>query len=485
MAKMLPEIDKRLERFGVTGVGRDWLLRALHPAGQELRCPGVPDESAVPVLRPEFRTEFTISPPASLTSSTYDVLLIQCSGDVNSVYWIAAPAGTDFSATPAGQPASGVAAGVISSQPTLDLPGDTTYTFWTGGLTETHSVRCSAARPQAYRHMYSSMTVDQIAAAVADQGEVYSAQFPPVFQEMAFLSTTGSSPGLGIFNQACPVVINIPLTETDMALLSPEYYSGQARDGVYVPLRHSGPNNVPFVFPRTVRPFYSSYDNSNQTGYTQIPLLVQTVLPWFTNTPAGRPYGVANLPWWCSPLGAGPTVTGVTQPTYGADLGFSNMNIGVTIFRGLAGSTGGGFGASLKVKVCTGLELIPMTVTPDRVYARPAIAYDPLALEAYYRVVVELSDAYPSSYNGFSEILSTIGSIGKAVWPAIRSIGDSLSGSGGPAAPEARAIAPPPPPAVSYRPPPSQPMAQAKVRKAKMAKLQTRARSASAKPKRR
>jgi len=114
---MLPELEKRLERYGVTGPSRDWLIRAMHPAG-ETPCPGFPDESAVQVMRPQFRTETTISAPAGAPS--WDLLVVTIPGDVNAVIWGSGPAGTNFavSALPAG-----CFSGIISIQPSQDQPG--------------------------------------------------------------------------------------------------------------------------------------------------------------------------------------------------------------------------------------------------------------------------------------------------------------------------------------------------------------------------
>jgi len=166
-----------------------------------------------------------------------------------------------------------------------------------------------------------------------------------------------------------------------------------------------------------------------------------TVAAYFgTGTSAYQPVGAS----WVS--GVAGVVAGA-----GADTGLSKMNVSVTIFRGLAGAAGV-FPSSIKVKLCTGLELMPSTLTPDRVYSQPALAFDPRTLEAYYAAVVGMRDAYPSSYNGFGEILSTIAGVAKSVWPAVRGIGNMLVG-GGDAPPP---VPPPPPPTparLEYRAP--------------------------------
>jgi hypothetical protein len=268
------------------------------------------------------------------------------------------------------------------------------------------------------------MTAELIAAAVADQGEVYSAQFPPVATTTANVAYTGTTnaPLGGVPNVAVPVMYNLPLSETTMALLSPGYYSGQARDGVYVPLRHSGPSNVPFAYPRDSIPNFTNYDPTPGTnGWIFQNVTRQS--SQFQVTTSNQSI-TSTLPYITRPAASG-SVNG--EPSYGADTAFSNMNIGVTIFRGLAGASGGGFGASIKIKVCAGLELIPMTVSPGQVYARPPLSYDPKALEAYYALVVELGDSYPAAYNSFSEIFDKIGSVAKSLWPGVRAFGDAMT----------------------------------------------------------
>lgn len=424
-SRLLPEIEKRLERYGVTCPSRDWLIRAMHPAG-ETPCPGFPDESAVQVMRPQFRTESTISAPSG--SPSWDLMLITIPGDVTMVYWGSGPAGTDFTGN---VPPPGCFGGAITIQPSADQPGSIGYLSSTA-VAYNVSTRRSTAFPQAFRHMYASMTLDLIAAAVSDQGEVYSAQFPPNW----FVSSQAQACGTGntvtgYINAAVPHKLTLPLTESDMALLAPDYYSGQARDGVYVPLRFAGPTN-PFV-KQDVVPLFSGGPLEpgllvNENGLGSLP-----VIPF-----VGLPSPTAGVSWISAIPGA---MTGA-----GSDTGLSKMNSSVTIFRGLAGSAGV-FPSSVKVKLCVGLELMPYTSTPDRVYAQPALAFDPRTLEAYYAAVVGMRDAYPASYNGFGEILSTIAGVAKSVWPAIRSIGNTLTGGGEPPPPEP----PPPPRRLEYR----------------------------------
>jgi hypothetical protein len=103
------------------------------------------------------------------------------------------------------------------------------------------------------------------------------------------------------------------------------------------------------------------------------------------------------------------------------DTGYDNMNIGVVIFRGLTGGGGGGgVGvASIQVKCIAGLEIAPNPAAADRVFAEPAAAYDPAAMAAYYKIVMELKDSYPGDYNSLEDIWGEIKNAASSVWDKV------------------------------------------------------------------
>jgi hypothetical protein len=116
------------------------------------------------------------------------------------------------------------------------------------------------------------------------------------------------------------------------------------------------------------------------------------------------------------------------------DSAYDNINIGVVIFRGLQGNSGGGFGSALQLKCIAGLEIAPNPNASVRIFAEAAAPFEPRALEAYYTLCLELKDAYPASFNSLQSILDAISSAASKVWnvfePALSKSASQLVESG-------------------------------------------------------
>jgi len=141
----------------------------------------------------------------------------------------------------------------------------------------------------------------------------------------------------------------------------------------------------------------------------------------------------ANVPWpFVIPVSVlvAPDMSTVAIPGRQVfDTGFDCMNTGVVIFRGLQGASGGQFGASLQVKVVAGLEVAPIPSQGDAVFAERPAPYEPRALEAYYKMCLELKGVYPARFNSFEDILGAIGDVAKKVWGNIEpTVVSGLSG---------------------------------------------------------
>jgi len=414
---MKAEIHAKLQRFGVSGPGREWLLRALHPASED-KSPGLPDQSAAAVLRPDFRIQSVIQPPPG--ADTWDCYIWTPPGDVNTVYWATGPSGTDFTAILA---PAGCQIGIIN----LQKSSYTTNAF-SFETTSTPPAPFDAVTSlpnmagSSFRHQFKSITVSLVAAAVADQGTVYAAQFAPNVQHIGLVTPnyyqTGGSGVTSLYGSMFSTVL--PASEDKLAAMAPDFYMSPARDGVYMPLRLSGPSQ-PFV--RAVPSGWGFISN----GATYYPIQDITFLPLgavLQPTENIAPSGPNTIPWVFRAMTTDGLLGPLNTPLVPAngvsslqfDTGYDNMNIGVIIFRGLAGSGGGGFGASLQVKVIDGLEIVPNPTSVDRVFAEPAAPYEPKALEAYYSVVMELKDAYPSSFNSLEDIWGSIKSAVSSVW---------------------------------------------------------------------
>jgi hypothetical protein len=407
--RMRQIIDRKLERYGVSGPGRDWLIKALHPAGLH-RSPGLPDESSTAVVRPDYRVQATIIAPPDV--SAWDCLIWSPPGDVNTIFWATGPAGIDFGAANA---SAGCVVGWIQLQPSTvgDLASSVTFTTMPANRSISAVTSLPASNACAFRHQYKSFTAHLVASAVADQGQVYAAQFSPELRNT----------GIHVYDyDPVPGGINaiwgprytcvLPTNETDLAAMAPGYYTDAAREGVYVPLRLSGPTQP---FARGVPGLPYGVVNSGEAAFANTDLhevrVGCSIEPTDHRSPTSWVYKVM-------------TDTGMTAQINGdfcfsRDTGYDNMNIGVAIFRGLQGGSGGQFAASIMLKVNVGLEVAPNPAASDRVFVEAPAPYEAKALEAYFAMSLELRDAYPASFNSLGDILDKIGSFAGKVWDAV------------------------------------------------------------------
>jgi hypothetical protein len=422
-ASMRALIHEKLARFGVSGPGREWLLRALHPASED-PSPGLPDQSATPVLRPAFRVNATIQPPAELSNGLWDCFMWIPPGDVNALYWATGPSGTNFAGS---IPPVGAEVGVIRLQSSSIYNPSNPYPL-TFGVREDQAVTSLAdISTNGFRHQYKSVTVHLNAADVANQGQIYAAQFSPILRYNSGVVPSGYDSGIPI--PGTDPVVNyslvagryscvLPASEDDLTAMAPDFYMNVAKEGCYMPMRLSGPAQH---FARTV-PLGTVYESGGGAGvWSQDPCAfpMGAVMAPTSNVPIG--VGSSNSPWvYRIATENMPPNIAVTLPTpLMFDTGYDNTNVGVMIFRGLqggGGGGGGGFGASLQVKVLAGLEVAPNPESSSRVFAEPAVPYEPRALEAYYTLCLELLDAYPASFNSLESILDAIGSAASKVW---------------------------------------------------------------------
>jgi hypothetical protein len=403
------DFSSRLDAAGVTGDAKNWVIKALDPACATT-CAGLPDTSNSHVLRPEYRAEISIGP--SSTAGTWDCIIWSPPGDVNTLYYATAPqvAGpVDFSL---GAPPANSTYGSLKLQPSADVPGTSRWYTFPAATLASVSIRANATNPSTFRHIYKSLTIDLVAAAVTDQGSVWAAQVEtePRNARMRFFGSNGStSTGAQLVSYFKDFVL--PLNEADLTQSGPNFYMGKAKDGVYVPLKLTG-SNQPFA--------NVDYQVGSMlgtlSGVTTI-LLPDTLsgiqFPQ-THTVVANDSGGATAPWIQL------AVYGATDGANSCDTGFDNMNTAVVIFRGLAGPASGGFGSTLLVKALIGLEIIPRPTSTDRVYTELATEYSPRAMEAYYGISERIPDAFPASYNSWQAIIPVLAQVATRLWPYLK-----------------------------------------------------------------
>lgn len=413
-------LRERLGAFGISDSAKDWVIKSLDPAAV-MSTKGIPDMNACAVMRPEYTVQYTIPTPGGLPSPTWDCYIIMPPGNATTLLYAYGPGGTDFGVTSM-PPNCGT--GSIALEGYEDQPG---FSRWIltpllgGGVVgpqteDQFAIRTPLSNPLTFRHIYKSTTIDLIAPAVANQGDVFGAQYAPEFRRAKrptvspVVSTNGSGQNLIYLANECA----LPTTESDLTLSSRNPYVGLAKDGLYMPLKHPGPQ---FDYADI------AYHGGGGT-YAGVPGPLGTVQPadaslvqfpqafYVANNDSGGSTG-REYPW---------VNTAWSNQYIGFDTGYDNTNVGVVIFRGLAaGGGGGGLGASLLVKMKVGLEVCPRPTTASRIYALPPHVYEPRALEAYYAVASEMAAAYPSSYNALGAILPVLSSIASRLFPALSS----------------------------------------------------------------
>jgi uncharacterized membrane protein YeaQ/YmgE (transglycosylase-associated protein family) len=428
-------------------------------------------------------------------------------GDVNLAYIVTAPSPADFSSpyipedatfeVLRAQQCNSTGDGIFLGSLIGSSGGAPTDPMTVGMGSAPSSL--PAGKPCSFRTIFSGLTVHLIASAVTDQGQVYAAQYPSHSVDrgavlvgnnvyatpldvptvpMALVKYPTASLAHGqageIATQIDPLYyakaheMVMPTNETDLAATAPGYYTDAAREGVYVPLKLSGPAQ-PFAraVPNSGDATCLAYDD--RTGIPgistlgsswseSIPVIRSTQLPFSPDGPVVNPRShlaavgaiplfvpttqasavatvsqtgvISSLMPWPFQLSAGYTI-GVQGGPPGQlpnetvrpnglklalDTGFNNTNNAFVLFRGLQGGGGGGFASSLQVKMMTGLEIIPSPMALDRVFVEKPAAYDPKALELYYQYALLFADAYPARYNSLGELWDKIKDAAEYVW---------------------------------------------------------------------
>jgi hypothetical protein len=391
------DIERRLSGFGVEPEALAWVVKALHPAGP-LTPVGLPDSSYVNSVRPEYRTQAIVGSPMTLTTPTWDLCVIRVPGDVCQTYWMSGNSGSDFN-TGVGVQANGALPVRQWSFPstsnyfiTYPQP-NVNYVVMAGALTEDGVV--------AWRTSYSSVTCYLTASALNDQGTVFSTQLARApSRGICTNNTTITTPPLPTAALGGAVVqtwrMQIPLNEEDMLLMDPRAYTAPARDGVYLPIRLTGP----------VQAFTPAISSA-----PSVSLVTGEIVSDITDATGS----VTVMNQLCPPIWG----VGVANPVTNANFYNScpdNSYYSVTIFRGLSPA------ASVTIKSYIGLEL---EIAPGSIlqqFSKVPALYSPRAIEAYLRAIQEMPNCYPSSWNSLGAILSGIATVASKLWPVVQKV---------------------------------------------------------------
>lgn len=412
---------------GLSDEGRRWLLQALDPA-HDHGSDGFPDCSARPCFRPITTAQRVITPDASL--QRWDAAFFVPDGDGVAAYYAVGPAGTDFSMTNEPGPPADCIQGFLPLfelvQGASGLDCITLVRNSPGGdspwITNIVTGLDSPLKLSAIRTVFRGLTITLNASDLANQGQVYAAQVSGATSRAGNYMAYTETPGDQALASYAVEMFRIPTDEDTIMSTVPKSYSGPAKDGVYIPMRFGGPQNefgsasgiagsiapLPAINPlgapgggwtqsdaAVLFPTGASNNQISSGSYPYVPT---------TSAPGVKPV------WWLDPNR--PNMSPNTfAPAVSTRFGAGNASI--VIFRGLAG-VGSGFGASLTVRSRVGFEVAPTASGTDRVFTKDPAPFDPRALELYYRVSLALPSVYPSTANGFADVLS-------GIWDAVKS----------------------------------------------------------------
>lgn len=436
------ELETRLSELGVPPQGRDWLRKALHPAGPGAPGVAVPDCTSLPTARPEYVVERVVGAPPSLETPTWDCIMYTLPGNVTACVVETAPAGTDFGARVAPGPVVGGTLTVLRNQENVYGGTIVGYGTVTGAGYSTVGFTAET-RPVSWRAAYRSLTVYMSASAISDQGTVTSGQFPGnQVTATDALNVWRDTPPPPYFGHSIQSNFYLPMNEADMLLGNPMCRVAAAREGVYIPVRMQGPDAKYAISPSSSAMIDVTTGGniilaSSATVYRGSHWSVSALLG---GAPQTTSYVVEGLPPVPVPGGGRPVLV---------DDGFDNFLCTVTIWRGLSPS------ATLTVKSVVGLEVAVGPESPIRAFVKPPLPPIPSALAAYYGIIAVAPQVYPSSHNVFGAILPLLSSVAKMAAPfvlplvgaGVSRLGQYIAGKGA----GSGTAAPPAPPAEKRR----------------------------------
>lgn len=371
------------ELLGQTQEGRDFCLKALHPASELISSPGIPDSfsSAVTLLR--YNTISTHDATGLLgAATTFDAEFLCFKHPVvfGCVKY------TDGTTT---------LYGLILN--TTLTPATMSPAFLATNLSRSFTSMC-----ESYRAVYSSVTAHLDAPATASQGTIVAVQYadrPIQFGNITPYMPAGVAAN-GI-NLSSDVIGYREYKDYSYLIQMPGAYVSPATSGLYMPLVLDD-----FEFKTTFPKL--------QLTAAQSATLMNNLWPT-----TGGPAAASSWPTAASsgfPYGNGSAIVGATGGSFTDYLALTDRcgdMIGHFVFKGISKQ------AKVVVNWREGFEAIMQPGSSYAMFQKLSPKIDPLALEAYQVVRRELSGAYPESYNALGALLGTIGSLAATYIPKL------------------------------------------------------------------
>lgn len=370
--------------MGDTAPGKDWCVKALHPADPTNDVMGIPDESSVPSLMMNYQSVYTVSAANGATGTwTLDGQLIPNPLSFGTALYVDTVGNHDVE--------------FINTQ----IPGGDHAARLTNFIRDF----------QRWRLAYASVTIYQDGPDLANQGTVVVCQKPvePTRFNVYSQNSTGvAALGKGLHHAFHMEAADMPDYTASQAM--PNAYFGKSKEGVYIPLRLTKTHQV----------WHSHRDLTYQTGasspvaYTDASTGGQLNINTSTSavTTGQYPFLSMNDLHVQVDAGTGNFVRIAGQVT--SD--FCNENWADFSFRNMAVTTSLSFFFRFGFEV----QVLPTSTLAPHLKLSPS--HDPKALDSYYAISRELKDAYPADYNDLGKIWDVISSVAKKAAPALSAV---------------------------------------------------------------
>jgi hypothetical protein len=355
------------QELGVTSAGQAFCIKALHPSDPTTDVEGVPDQTSASTTMVNFQQTFVISNPGSVNNSWEGELYALPDPTIPMSYYVR----------------EGV------SQVATCVPNTTL------GNTVGDAISSWSRSFERWRLAYYGVTVYLDAPALANQGSVVACQYPSI---PMVSSVTGDADQAGM-PVPSHLVVRYQSGDTpgyDLVMQMPNSYSGQFKEGVYLPLKLDS-NHAQWrtqndlVFDGTA---WASPNGNNH----MIPL---------TNATNGGLYPGST----CLYFDIGTNLFGGSTHYVPAI-----SNLGTICFKGISGE------ASVRVVIRMGYECMVQPGTAYTSFIKVSPGYDPAAIMAYFMISRQLKDAYPAEYNDLGRLWEVIKKAASIISPFIRMV---------------------------------------------------------------
>lgn len=260
-----------------------------------------------------------------------------------------------------------------------------------GGVEESPDYAWAQSFPSkasAYRVTAQSMTLELVAPALSNQGTITAGQYINAPQKFYAGSVFIGTDGVNIPAVVCaPTCLYGPPPREAVISLGTVAYTGQARDGLYMPLKLTD-----FRFQNAYSwqyPIESPFSTPTDPG---IPL------PSLTLSMRGH----AGFPSYRGAVASG------NIPSFPRDCGH---NYGVAYVGGLADNV------AIRLRIRQVVEIVPRPGTTYAPLVEAPLPPDETAIKMYFEVSGRCKDGYPSSYNSLGTLREIVMGIGRRLLP--------------------------------------------------------------------